>query len=333
MPQYYSTFPSGFEPAVAEFVARDMPGTQLLRTLDGAVEYKRRSILTDYPRWLNNTFLCLTTFPRASKDPLQHMVRLALTRGVDSELISRHLPPGAATFRAMFMLEGLLAHAGDKTMAKVEEFLASNTGLTSGRAKPDVEFWFLYRNEGIGFLLMRLTQHRDWARELPPGELRPDVAGLLCRLSNPRPGDVFLDPFAGYGGIVKARLTSPAASVTAGDLSIRPELRAALGGKPGTAVLQMDALDMKDIAPGSVDTIVCDPPWGEHTPLPDPAAFYGKFAAEARRVLKKDGRLVVLTALKKEAEAALRQGFSIERRLDVLVSGKKAAVFVCRNVR
>lgn len=333
MPQYYSTFPSGFEPAIEEFISRDMPGTQLLRMLDGAVEYKRRSELTEFPRWFNNTFLCLTTFPRAPKDPLQDMVRLALQRGVDSELISRHLPAGASTFRAMFMLEGLLAHAGLKTMAKAEELLASSSGLTPGRAKPDVEFWFLYRREGMGFLLMRLTQHKDFARELPPGELRPDIANLLCRLSNPKPGDAFLDPFAGYGGIVKARLATPAVSVTAGDINPPSELRLAVRGAANATAIKMDALDMADIRSGSLDAIVCDPPWGEHTPLADPSAFYGRFAAEARRVLKKDGRLVMLTALKKEAEIALKPYFSIEGRLDVLVSGRKAAVFVCRNVK
>jgi hypothetical protein len=300
----------------------------VLRMLEGAVEYRRRGVLTDPPQWLNNTFLCLTSFPRAPKDPVQDMVRLALQRGVDSDMIASHLPEGASSFRAMFMVEGVLAHAGLKTMAKAEEFLLRSSGLTPGRAKPDVEFWFLYRREGMGFLLMRLTQHRDYARQLEPGELRPDIAHLLCRLSNPRPGDVFLDPFAGHGGIVKARLGYPAASITAGDIAPSFALRAALSSS--ARVLRMDALSMTDIASGSVDAIVCDPPWGEYAPLPDPAAFYGKFAAEARRVLKKDGRLVLLTALKKEAAAALGLNFAIERRLDVLVSGKKAAVFACR---
>jgi tRNA (guanine6-N2)-methyltransferase len=331
MPQYYSTFPTGFEPAIEEFITRDMPGTQLLRIMEGAAEYKRRGVLTSSPKWFNNTFLCLTTFPRAPKEPLQDMVRLAVQRGIDSDAISSHMPEGASTFRAMFMLEGQLAHAGLKTMAKAEEFLARASGLKPGPAKPDVEFWFLYRREGIGFLLMRLTYHKDYAKELNPGELRPDISHLLCRLSNPRHDDVFLDPFAGYGGIVKARLDSPAVSITAGDIALHPSLRAALRGAANVVVLKMDALSMTAIPSGSVDAIVCDPPWGEHTPLADPTAFYGKFASEAHRVLKKDGRLIVLTALKKEAEAALRLNFSIDGRLDVLVSGSKAAVYICRN--
>lgn len=330
MPQYYSTFPAGFEPAIEEFISKDMPGTQMLRMLEGAVEYKRRAVLTDYPPWFHNTFLCLTTFPRSPKDPIQDMVRLALQRGVDPDTVFAHLPEGASTFRAMFMLEGELAHAGLKTMEKTEQFISDVSGLRPGRAKPDVEFWFVYRREGMGFLLMRLTQHRE-SEEPQAGELRRDVAYLLCRLSNPRPGDVFLDPFAGYGGIVKARLAYPAASVTAGDVSLQPALQAAVRGGPNAKALRMDALDMAAIPASSVDAIVCDPPWGEYTKLADPAAFYGKFAAEARRVLKRDGRLVMLTALKKEAEAALKMNFALEGRLDVLVAGRKAAVFLCRN--
>lgn len=331
MPQYYSTFPAGFEPAIEEFIARDMPGAQVLRMLEGAAEYKRRGVLKEFPRWFNNTYLCLTTFPRAPKDPIQDMVRLALQRGVDSGVLSSHLPAGAATFRAMFMLDGELAHAGLKTMAKAEEFLSAASGLKPGRARPDVEFWFLYRREGMGFLLMRLTQHKDYARQIEAGELRPDIAHILCRLSNPRPSDVFLDPFAGYGGIVKARLATPAAEVVAGDISPSPSLQNVLKGAANARSIKMDALNMQSIQSRSVDAIVCDPPWGAHKPLPDAAQFYGRFASEARRVLKKGGRLVMLTALKKEAEAALDQCFAIDGRLDVLVSGRKAAVFICRN--
>ncbi len=337
MPQYYSTFPSGFEPVIEEFIKADLPGTQILRVLDGAVEYRRSAVLSESPRWFNNSFLCLTTFPRSakSKDPIQDMVRLALQRGVDSDVIARHLPDGAATCRAMFMVEGLLAHVGDRTLAKTEEFLSMNSGLSIQRARPDVEFWFLYRSEGLGFLLMRLTRHRDFARELPAGELRPDIASLLVRLSNPKINDVFLDPFAGHGGIVKARLASPAASVTAGDANGRlaAELGAVCAPHKHARALTMDALDMGAIASGSVDAIVCDPPWGDHEPLENPTEFYGRFCAEARRVLKRDGRLVILSALKREAEGALRTGFAVERRLDVLVSGKKASVFVCRCVK
>jgi tRNA G10 N-methylase Trm11 len=229
------------------------------------------------------------------------------------------------------MLDGLLAHAGMKTMAKAEEFIADASGLKPGRARPDVEFWFLYRREGMGFLLMRLTHHKDYARQLEAGELRPDIAHILSRLSDPRPDDFFLDPFAGYGGIVKARLSAPAAEVVAGDINPSPALYAALRNNSNARVVKMDALAMKGIQNGSMDAIVCDPPWGLHKPLPDPVQFYGRFAAEARRVLKKDGRLVVLSTLKKEAEAALGQCFAIDGRLDVLVSGRKAAVFICRN--
>lgn len=328
MAQYYSTFPIGFEPAVEEFITRDMPGTQVLRTLDGAVEYKRRGVLQSFPPWLNNTFLCLTTFPRAPKEPMQDMVRLALTRGVDSETIMNHLPDGAATFRAMFMIDGQITHAGDKTMAKAEEFLAASSGLSPGRALPDVEFWFLYRKEGIGFLLMRLSYQKDMRQPLP-GELRRDIAALLCRLSNPKPDDVFLDPFARYG-IAKARLLYPSASVTAGDAANTAEVSMSLRGKPNAQVMRMDAVDMTAVQSGSVDAIACAPWWDEEK-LDDPGMQYGKFAAEARRVLKKNGRLVLLSAMKREAEVALRLNFALDGKLEVLVAGKKAVVFTCRN--
>jgi tRNA G10 N-methylase Trm11 len=54
-------------------------------------------------------------------------------------------------------------------------------------------------------------------------------------------------------------------------------------------------------------------------------------AAETRRVLKRGGRLVLMTPIKKEAEEALSMNFALDERLEVLVAGKKAVVFVCRS--
>ena len=51
--------------------------------------------------------------------------------------------------------------------------------------------------------------------------------------------------------------------------------------------------------------------------------------ASFRRVLKPRGQVVLLSARKREAEAAAQEmGFPLRQRYDTLVNGKKAAVYL-----
>ena len=57
--------------------------------------------------------------------------------------------------------------------------------------------------------------------------------------------------------------------------------------------------------------------------------LYTKMLKEFKRVLTRDGRIVVLTGAKEEFEMALDQesAFELVEKFNMLVSGKKAAIY------
>jgi len=82
---------------------------------------------------------------------------------------------------------------------------------------------------------------------------------------------------------------------------------------------------------GSIDKIITDPPWGISvgTDL-NLLDFYSKMLTEFRRVVKTNGRLIILMGNKEIFEKVLKSYFSdfkLEEKYDILVSGKKASVY------
>lgn len=330
MPLFYSTFAAGMEEAVERLFPQDMPGCSIERMLPGAVHYRRKGALKHIPSWMNNTFLSLMSFSKANKAPLQEMVRIAQTRGVDAETLTSYLPPDASTFRVLFMQDGAVAHVGPNTLEKAECMLGVFSGLQVERAKPDVEFWFIYRPEGCGFLLMRLTGHKR-SKNLVSGELRADIASFLCRLTDPLPGQVMLNAYAAYGSVVSAGLEYPYEKIIA--CEAQPQLVQALGGRfaacPQVRVLLSTHPDLPDVASGSIDRMIAQP-------LPEAtgaasAPFYLQLLSAARRCLKKGGLLVLLCYDRKEALAAVTNGLELLESYDIVFAGKKALVAVIKK--
>jgi tRNA G10 N-methylase Trm11 len=183
----------------------------------------------------------------------------------------------------------------------------------------------------------RLTKHRSFDKTLHRGELSPQLAWMMCWLSKPRKEDVVLDPFCGYGAIPGQRINRfPLKKMYAFD---RDEgalkcTRSKLKGEERCDIRKLDFRDIPSALPEkSVDTIITDPPWGmfEETDIPL-EKFYAAMIRGFRRVLKDQGRVVILTAAKEEFLAALKASggpgeLELRESLQVLVSGKKAGLF------
>ena len=192
---------------------------------------------------------------------------------------------------------------------------------------------FVARKDGHGFFGLRLTRHRDYKKTLHAGELRPELANLLCFLSEPKPDDVFLDPFAGYGAIPIERATAyPCRRIYAGDND--PDLMQVIKLKANRfgkrfVVGQWDATNLSEFKDASVDKIVTDPPWGIYSKSEGLENLYLGLLKEQIRVLKPCGILVLLTANKELMGLCLLQvpELRIKKSYDILVSGKKATVY------
>jgi len=330
---YYSTFIPGLLEPVQEALRADLPDSRILLALDGLVAYESEAKAGDIEKlsFVTNSFQVLRHF--------EGLDLAAMANGVVSgpELNFPVPLPRGGTFRVIPSVANQLVAIDNGVLQLIERKICQKTGLRPNRSKPDFEFWLVQRSEGHGFFSLRLSHHKAYDKVLQKGELRPELANILCRLSDPQPKELFLDPFAGSGAIPIQRAAGfPEGLVIASDRDeravelLRNRIRE-LGLKKRVVVRRDDALHLERYQDGSIHTIVTDPPWGHFATTETPIAdFYRDMLREFLRVLRPDGKLVVLTAETVALERALEQcfGLSLLRRFQILLSGKKASVYV-----
>lgn len=320
-------FAAGTANLVVEGLRRLLPGVEVLESDESALSFSTSARLrsADAVPFVKNLFLVRG---RASRSSLDAAVTDLAKRAHDLRR-----PPGSTAFRVMCHIDGQLVACSPRARQRLESAIRVATGL---RPKPDghcQEYWVIGR--------------RDWptvylGERLPPGKARPpsekgslssELSALLVSLSRPDSRDVFIDPFAGSGSIVAARLSSPARKVIYNDLdeSLHRSVIAQLGRRPGLVVLHEDGTAMASVESGEVSAIVTDPPWGEHDEsIGDYLTFARSLAAELARLLNPpSGRLVLLINRRHERQmraSLVEQGFTCDPPIEILVNGHPASV-------
>ena len=215
----------------------------------------------------------------------------------------------------------------------VETFTRISRSPFSPR-QAEAEFWLLARSEGVSYCLYRLTSVK---KHCAKGELRPELATLLCECSDPKDDDIMLDPFAGSGSIpfARSRLQASFHGIFASEINaelveaIKRKARKIPNGKMQRSffVRQQDFL-ANTFQPDYFSAIVTDPPWGIYEPIPHD--FYPSVLTEFARLLKPNGRLVMLTAYP-DVSSMMPPSFKSVSEYHILVSGQKATVFSWRK--
>jgi tRNA G10 N-methylase Trm11 len=328
MNTYFSTFITGFADVIKENLLKMAVDIKIVVLLDGLVVYKTKASPSNIKkiRFFNNSFLLTKIFKDSSLD-------LAADKFIGDKRVQEQTLANSSklgrTFRIIFSKENQIVNKNK--LEELEKILSRKMLLD--RANPDVELWFLERSEGDVFLGIRLTRPLDSEKYLKKGELRSELAYLLCLLSEPSAIDHFLDPFAGSGAIVLERAKRfPFKKIFAGELDkyIFKKLQEKLNADKDITLGRWDATDLSSLTENSINKIVTDPPWGFYRKasvnLPD---FYKKMLNAFSRVMQGGGIVVILMGQKEIFESVLgiNPNFVLVEKIDSLVSGKKASIY------
>lgn len=330
MNEYISSFTTGFAEVIADKLPQLLPGAKVIDTWDGLIYYRWPG---DYKKlktipFLNNTFAVLQFFP---KNPAFAAMVAAAEKG------KYRCPIDRGSFRVRFSKENQFAGVPKALTVRAENAVRSTTRLRVDRLSPQTEFWYLIRREGVGFYGQLLHKREATEKNLAQGELRPEFAYLMCCCGAPSQEAVVCDPFCGFGGLAKQLAKRfPFRKLLLSDIDSEKIARlqeGPLGKNHRVSLTPADALTLTKVPDHTVDLIITDPPWGYYEQIDDIGAFYSEMLKTFSRVLKKSGRAVILSARKAEFEAAVQQqGLALQRRIDTLVNGKKAAVFILQQV-
>ena len=339
MRAYYSTFIPGLIPPVKEALGQTLPDSTITLALDGLIAYESNAkleVIQNLP-FVTNSFHIIKSFARRSEASISDMVmNIIEDRGLRLTLPAPYAPRN--TFRIITSVANQLVQIDNDLMQTLERRISNKTGLKPNRAKPDFEFWLTQRSEGYGFFAFRLSHHKAYDKSLQKGELRPELANILCRLSEPLPNELFLDPFCGSGAIpIQRARFFPKGLVIASDVeeqkvnALKVRIKA-LGLTKRVVVRRDDALNLTRYQPASIHKIVTDPPWGHFMQISSPITdFYSRMLGEFDRVLRPNGRSVIVTGETLALDTSLDRlssRLTVSQRFNILLSGKKACVYV-----
>jgi 23S rRNA G2445 N2-methylase RlmL len=354
-PACYALVHPGLEPVAADEITGDLGG-EVKRSGRGVVVF-RTSDIDDRLLHLRTTedvfVLAWGTDQLTHRAEDLERIRRWTAREPDwPELLRLHhllrpRPRGKPTYRLVTQMEGQHVYQRKAARQALAEGLQGHLPASWPHVEENaaVEIWLTIQGAtavcGVR-LSDRSMRHRTYKLEHRPASLRPTLAAAMVRLAEARPSSVFVDPMCGAGTILAEWLAT-----------VRDQRGATprvLGGDVEFAAIRAAALNLRRLGPnllcrwdarrlpladGVVDRVVSNPPFGKQ--LADPGAIRPLYAAMVReyaRVLKPDGRAVLLVsdqaALQQAARAA---GWQSLRQLTVRILGQKSVVSLWRNAR
>ncbi|RJQ89617.1 TRM11 family methyltransferase [Amycolatopsis panacis] len=331
--RYYVQFGAGFGSLVATALRADLEEVRTTFEDDSAMLFESSSPpdVVSGLSYVKNAFRVLGEVPRGE---LPAAIR-KLTKVIRDRGLLRQVR-GGGVFRTMTNIDGALVGVPPQVRTRLETAIVEQTrSKLNARGGTGDEYWVIGRR-GLDLLVFcqRLTtvRHRAPAR----GSLRPDLCALLVKASEPRLDDVFLDPFAGSGALVSARIKLPCRRAIYSDLRLtehRASLPPPLLKSRKAEIRQDDATVLDSVDDHSITSIVTDPPWGEHEDIGLPfEQFARKMLLSFDRVLHPSrGRLLMLVA-RRLVPVVARQwdsvGLTPRTTHEILLNGHPATVLV-----
>ena len=330
MAEFISSFITGFQSVVESDLITRFPKIKILNLYDGLVHYRYDGDSHDLEKiiYFNNTFFVLKTMK--GKGLSFPSLIGAVTSSKNYFLVNK------GSFRVRFQNENQFAKVDKNLTRRAEDYILSNSKLKLDRLSPTNEIWFSIRREGLAFCGELISKREVTEKNLNKGELRPEIAYFICCYADIKSEDTILEPFCGYGSIPtqlakKFRFKKLYISDIDTERVNLTKSRKQISNAPeGLIDCQVaDAMSLNNIEDKSISLVITDPPWGYYEDIDDINDFYNRMFRSFDRVLKTDGRMVILSARKEELEqTALANGFKIKNSLHTLVNGKKAGVYL-----
>ena len=224
-------------------------------------------------------------------------------------------------------------------LQRVIERALSERGWYLASSNAALDVWAEVHGDD-GYISLKLSANdmaqRPYKQAHIPASLKPTLAYSMARLSRPHPNDVFLDAMCGAGTILLERAEI--------DL-----YRYLIGGDVSTEALDATVTNFGrkhqprqffhwdartlPLRSNTVDKIVCNLPFGETIGnVPQLTNLYRHCLREYARVLKPNGRMVLLTSQDTLFNSELKQRRSLKstQRLTVDVRGMQARIYVIR---
>jgi 23S rRNA G2445 N2-methylase RlmL len=181
-------------------------------------------------------------------------------------------------------------------------------------------------------------RHRDYKQAHIAASLRPSVAATLVWLTEPEPGDVFIDPLCGAGTLLIERgLTERHRLLLGGDIDAAALQAAAQNIGPKhkpRQLLRWDAGRLP-LASACVDKIATNLPFGKQVGSHQAnRRLYRLLFAEIDRLLRPEGRAVVLSSEADLIKDTLRRinGLGIVRGHPVTILGQRALIYILDRI-
>lgn len=327
MAEFISYFTTGFQNVIEKDFCQSFSCCKILHIFDGLVHYSFNGNSRDLEKkiYFNNTFFVIKTWQKFSGNFLAMVNDFCRER--------KYFLINKGSFRVRFLKENQFEKVDKNVVLKAEENILKNSKLKADRVSPTAEIWFVIRRDGFAFCGQLISKREFTEKNLNKGELRPELAYLICHFADFKDNAVILEPFCGYGAIpvqlVKKFRFSHIFISDIDDEKIKIlKEKKQFKDKNFIDIECEDAFLLKNILDKSIDTVITDPPWGFYEDLGNICDFYDKMFCSFKRVLKNDGKLIILSARKEEIEkSAQNHNFKISEKIDTLVNGKKAAVY------
>jgi len=241
------------------------------------------------------------------------------------------LPLNGKYFRLMMIRNGEPSQIDEPTRDKLQAHIAKSFGLQPNTHLSKNDFYIIERQSGNKLFTLRLARAKFKREKTANGELRPELAHILCLVANLKAKHTVLDMFCGYSSIpTEAVRGFGCKNIIASDITEHKP-------RHNYAVVRhhkADARNLDFIEYNSVDRVITDPPWGLFDQsIDDKVSLYTDTISEIVRILKIDGIAVILCGGETSELFEKNNNLRLIGKWNVLVSGKKATICKLQKVR